>query len=218
MNRVFDYNGTFVSASKPVKTLKTVKKTFLVDSADRDTVKFFKNGDFVVSLPRVYENVVAIRLMAGEFPDVTNSNGKLHFYSNGQNVPSASFGSDSAVSASTFYFLIDIEGLNKTDECAVGANKSTFTDSYFAKIPCLSTGDGFIEYNDHSGQENIARYTPAIGKLDRMHIRTRLHSQQGNTGFLYWSSSEYSLSFEIEYLDNAFDDFSQFETRVSTRE
>jgi len=215
MNRVFDYNGTFVSASKPVKTLKTVKKTFLVDSADRDTVKFFKNGEFVVSLPRVYENVIAIRLMAAEFPELTSA--KLHSYSNGQNIPNASYGSDLSVSADTYYFLIDIEGLNKTDECAVAANRSTFTDSYFAKIPRLQTTDGFIEYNDHSGQENLARYAPAIGKLDKMHIRTRLHNQQGNAGFLYWTS-EYSLSFEIEYLDNTFDDFSQFETRISTRE
>jgi len=215
MNRVFDYNGTFVSASKPVKTLKTVKKTFLVDSADRDAVKFFKNGDFVVSLPRVYENVVSLRLMAGEFPDLLD--GTLHVYSDGQNVPTANFASDTTVPTDAYYFLIDIEGLNKTDECAVAANRSTYIDSYFAKIPYLRTLDSFIEYNDHSGQENIARYTPAIGKLDRMRIRTRLHNQQGNRGFLYWPS-EYSLSFEIEYLDNTFDDFSQFETRISTRE
>lgn len=215
MNRVFDYNGTFVSASKPVKTLKTVKKTFLVDSSDRDSVKFFKNGDFIISLPRVYENVVAIRLMAGEFPELSSA--KLHSYSNGQNLPNASYGSDPNVPGDTYYFLIDMEGLNKTDECAVAANRSTYTDSYFAKIPRLKTLDEFIEYNDHSGQENIARYTPAIGKLDRMRIRTRLHSQQGAAGFLYWPS-EYSLSFEIEYLDNTFDDFSQFETRISTRE
>lgn len=214
MNRVFDYNGTLVSTSKPVKTLKTVKKTLLVDSIDRDTVKYFKNGDFVVSLPRVYENVVSLRLMAAEFPALTTA--KLHLYSNGQNVPLSTYGSDGNVSTDTYYFLIDIEGLGKTDECAVNANRSTFTDSYFAKIPRLLTTDGFIEYNDHSGQENIARYTPAVGKLDRLHIRTRLHSQQGNLGFLYWPS-EYSLSFEVEYLDNVFDDFSQFETRISDR-
>ena len=44
MNKVFDYNGTFVSASKPVKQLRTVKKTFMIDSADRDTVKYYTNG------------------------------------------------------------------------------------------------------------------------------------------------------------------------------
>jgi hypothetical protein len=218
MNRVFDYNGTLVSASKPVKTLKTVKKTLLVDSADRD-VKFYTNGDFVVSLPRVYENVVSLRLMAAEFPlFVGGTTKQVHSYSNGQNaLPSSNFTNDTPIVAgdNVYYFLIDIEGLNKTDECAVDADRSTYPDSYFAKIPYLVSGS-FVEYNDHSGQENIARYTPAIGKLDRLHIRTRLHSQQGNKGFIYWPS-EYSLSFEIEYLDNVFDDFSQFESRISDR-
>ena len=93
----------------------------------------------------------------------------------------------------------------------------------------MSSVAGFIEYNDHSGQENVARYSPAIGKLDRLHIKTRLHSQQGNQGFIYWTTdgavasginqkgAEFSLSFEIEYLDNVFDDFSSLETRISER-
>jgi hypothetical protein len=239
MNKAFDYNGALVSASKPVKQLRTVKKTFLVDSSDRDTTKYFTNGDFVVYLPRVYENVVSIRLMAAEFPPTVPgtsivSGALTHSFSNGQNIPlvsNFSTGQDQSLTKSTFYFLLDIQGLNKTDECSVGAYKSTFTDSYYAKIPVLESSSGFIEYNDHSGQENIARYTPAIGKLDRLHIRTRLHSQQGNEGFIYWTTNgnyagnvvgnqkgaEFSLSFEIEYLDNIFDDFSSLETRIGDR-
>jgi hypothetical protein len=62
-----------------------------------------------------------------------------------------------------------------------------------------------------------------------MRIRTRLHDQQGNKGFIYWTTNgdlvaeenqkgaEFSLSFEIEYLDNVFDDFSSLETRISER-
>ena len=61
MNKAFDHNGTIVSASRPVKQLKTVKKTVLIDSADRDTTKYYTNGDVVYYLPRVYENVVSIR-------------------------------------------------------------------------------------------------------------------------------------------------------------
>jgi hypothetical protein len=121
--------------------------------------------------------------------------------------------------------MIDLEGLNKSDETAVGANKSTYTDGFFAKIPGISSGSLFIEYNDHSGQENIARYSPPIGKLDRLRIRTRLHSQQGNQGFIYWTANnnymtsestilDYTLGLEIEYLDNGFDDFSTTETRI----
>jgi len=237
MNKVFDYNGTFVSASKPVKQLRTIKKTIVVDSADRDTTKYFTNGDFVVYLPRVYENIVSIRLMAAEFPllvipNPSGAGAQRRFYSKGQNVSGSYDDSKILSTDNVFYFLIDIEGLNKTDECAVGANRSTFNDGFFAKIPATDSNSGnFIEYNDHSAQDNVSRYTPAIGKLDRMRIRTRLHSQQGNLGFIYWTSdgaipgntvdnqkkAEFSLSFEIEYLDNAFDDFSSIETRISDR-
>lgn len=241
MNKVFDYNGTFVSASKPVKQLRTVKKMFMIDSADRDTVKYYTNGDFVVYLPRVYENVVSLRLMAAEFPLLV-TRALTHDYKYGQNIVSAKWINDSTIAASNnvFSFLIDIEGLNKTDECAVDGNRSAFPDGYFAKIPVSESNNGnFIEYNDHSAQDNISRYTPPIGKLDRMHIRTRLHNQQGNQGFLYWTSDgrlpytsqpsspasaennykkiNFSLSFEIEYLDNVFDDFSSLETRISER-
>ena len=93
MNKVFDYNGTFVSASKPVKQLRTIKKTLVVDSADRDTLKYHTNGDFVVYLPRVYENVVSLRLMAAEFPTIIippsgGAGALFHYYENGQNIAS----------------------------------------------------------------------------------------------------------------------------------
>ena len=235
MNKVFDYNGTYVSPSKPVKQLKTVKKTFTVDSSDRDTTKFHTNGDFVVYLPRTYENVLSLRLVAGEFPPLVIASGGAgalkHIYSSGQNIPSATWSGDTVIAAAdnSYYFLIDLEGLNKTDECTVGANRSTYPDSFFAKIPVLLNGSSFIEYNDSSAQENIATYKPAIGKLDRLRIRTRLHSQQGNQGFIYWTTdgllagtsnqkgAEFSLTFEIEMLDNSFDEFSSFETFISDR-
>jgi hypothetical protein len=239
MNRGFDYNGTVVSQSKPVKQLKTAKKVLMIDSADRDTTKYYTNGDFTVYLPRVYENVVSIRLMAAEFPpfvtQVTSPasvGARLTTYSAIGNNLSAltgyTSGTDGAISDRNYYFLVDIEGLNKTDETTVGGNRSTFPDGFFAKIPAVLNGS-FIEYNDHSAQENIAEFKPALGKLDRLHIRTRLHSQQDRSGFIYWTTdsavpsgsnqkgAEFSLSLEIEYLENSFDDFSSFETRVSDR-
>ena len=44
MNKVFDYQGTFVSQSQPAKQLRLVKKTVLIDSSDRDTTKYYTNG------------------------------------------------------------------------------------------------------------------------------------------------------------------------------
>ena len=224
MNRAFDHNGVTVSASKPQKELRTVKKTLLIDSADRDVVKYSAGGDFVVYLPRVYKNIVSIRLSAAEFPTIQNA--WLHAYGTpvaegetagyGANAGSA----DDAVAAPVQYFLIDIEGLNKMDETRVGADRSSFIDGTFAKIPVSSSAE-FIEYNDHSAQDNISRYSPPIENLDRLHIRTRLHSQQGNQGFMYWFTSAayqtFSMTLEIEYMDNVFDSFSSFETRINNR-
>lgn len=231
-NRAFDYNGTIVSASRPTKTLRTVKKMVTIDSADRDTSKYYTNGDFVVYLPRQYQNVQSIRVMSGEFPltvKATSVNGGAltHAYTAGPNTSSATYSGDTAVNTTTnsqYYFLVDVEGLNYADETTVGANKSTFTDSFLAKIPAIGNGT-FIEYNDHSGQDNITRFTPALGTLDRLHIRVRTHAQQGKAGFMYWTSDgayaaagnrivDFSLSLEIEMLDNGFDDFSSLETRI----
>lgn len=234
----FDYNGSIVAPSKPVKTLRTVKKTFVVNSGDRDTVKYYTNGDFVISLPRVYENVVCIRLKSAEFPPLITSSGGpgsvTHNYVSGQNLPSSDYNSDNSIDTTyyAYYFLLELEGLNKSDETVVAADRSAFPDSFYAKIPnneVASTDAKFIMYNDKCAEENVAHYTPALGKLDRLRIRTRLHSQQGNKGFIYWTTdgnsasgtnqkgAEFSLSFEIEYLDNVFDDFSSFETRITER-
>jgi hypothetical protein len=193
MNRIFDYNGTIVAPSNPVKKLKTVKKTLNIDSGDRDTVKYPSNGDFVVYLPRVYENVVSLRLMSAELPATpTTGGGKL-------------------------YYILDIEGLNKSDECSVGADRSGYPDGFFGKIPVTTAADALVLYNDSSSLQNVAHYTPAIGKLDRLHIRLRNHSQKSLGDNVSWSADEYSLTFEIEMLDNTFDDFSSFESRVFDR-
>jgi hypothetical protein len=226
MNRAFDHNGVTVSASKPQKELRTVKKTIFIDSADRDVVKYPAGGDFVVYLPRVYKNIVSIRLTAAEFPSIETafthtygtpvSSGESALYGSRKGAPP-----DLSTSESR-YFLIDIEGLNKTDETSIGADRSSFVDSTFAVIavPALT---GYVQYNDHSAQDNISYYTPPIENLDRLHIRTRLHSQQGNKGFIYWYKtvdSEYqtfSLTLEIEYIDNVFDSFSSFESRINNR-
>jgi hypothetical protein len=230
MNKAYDYNGTIVSKSNPTRTLRTVKKVLTIDSVDRDASRYPTNGDFTLYLPRTYENIVSIRLMSAEFPPLVSEgagNILAHSYANGPNAPSTNFSNDEGeISPLPFYFLVDIEGLNKNDETAVNANKSTFTDSFFAKIAAVPSAGGFIEYNDHSGQENIARYSPPIGKLDRLRLRTRFHSQQGNQGFIYWTANgsqyspegvtivDYTMCLEIEYIDNTFDEYSTTETRI----
>jgi hypothetical protein len=74
-------------------------------------------------------------------------------------------------------------------------------------------------FNDSSFDEQITHFTPPIGRLDRFHITLRRHvGALGSTTPLnapiIFGTSENSFTFEIEYLDNVFDDFSSFETRL----
>lgn len=320
MNQAFDYNGVVVAQSAPKKVLRTVKKTIHIDSADRDTTKYYTNGDFWVYLPRNYQHIVSIRLKDAQFPplvpltklgistlggtgtvtltvsstaglavgqpivvsgvtgtslvgyngrftiasiptsttltyantsgaggtglSITNafvtigSGAATHSYagsttSNGENISTSAFSGDTLMTASTYYFLVGLEGLNKVDETAVAANRSTFSDSFFAKIPATTATYGtavFIEYNDHSTLENIATYSPPIENLDRLRVTVRTHAQQNKDGFLYWTSdgavaspgntggpANFNLTLEIEYMENAFTEFSTFETRLAQR-
>jgi hypothetical protein len=320
MNQAFDYNGVVVAQSAPKKVLRTVKKTIHIDSADRDTTKYYTNGDFWVYLPRNYQHIVSIRLKDAQFPPVvsypststaatlinastpatgyvtytvTSTNGinvgntiviagnatagyngtfivqsipstttlvlknattgagvftsgtativspgaATHPYINGLNVtPSGNptqYASDTLITTPTYYFLLGLEGLNKVDETSVGANRSTFSDSFFAKIPATTTTYGatsFIAYNDHSTLENIATYSPPIENLDRLRVTVRTHAQQDKNGFLYWTTdggvatasntggaANFNLTLEVEYMENAFTDFSTFETRLAQR-
>ena len=242
----FDYRGTIVNKSTPTPELRTVKKVLHVDSADRDTGIYYTNGEFVVYLPRVYEKVVSLRLMSAQFPSLESA--MVRSYTSGGNAPTATYTADTSLvitsNAMPNYFLVDIDGLNKSDETAVSGNRSQYPDSFFAKIPnivsskatltantlVLGRTTSFIDYNDHTAAENIANFSPPIGKLDRLRIRTRLHSQQGSQGFIYWTLDQavataagagtntnvanYCLTFEIEYLDNGFDNFSSLSTSL----
>lgn len=216
----YDRNGVLVRTSQPVKELRTVKKVLTIDSRDRDPTKYVKvnggastsdPGDYVVYLPRVYENVVSIRLRSAMIK-----------------APQSGGFTDT-------YVLMSIEGLDKIDETATGAQRSGLVDNAFAKIsnpnmadPASVTQNTYtIYYNDKVDEENVVRYTPPIGRLDRMHISLRYHpsaviptattnAPQTNPNFapITFGTSENSFTFELELLDNGFTDFSSFETRL----
>jgi hypothetical protein len=216
----YDRNGTLVRTTQPVRELRTVKKTILIDSRDRDPTKYVKvnagaarsdPGEYVVYLPRPFENVVSIRLKSAIIAAPQTAN----FADN--------------------YVLLSIEGLDKIDETAFAANRAGFVDNAFARISNpnftkSATGvDTTIFYNDKSDEENIVRYTPAIGTLDRFHITLKYHGGITSpaspappldvTGRILnapitFGTSENSFTFEIETMDNGFTDFSSFQTRV----
>lgn len=214
----YDRNGTLVRTTQPVRELRTVKKTLLIDSRDRDPTKYAKvnagastsdPGDYVVYLPRPFENVVSIRLKSAIIAAPQSTN----FTDN--------------------YLLLSLEGLNKIDETAFGANRAGFVDNTFARIsnPNITTGTTnntyTIFYNDNVDEENVVRYTPAIGTLDRFHVTLKYHAGAAATATvpgdvtgrvlnapITFGTSENSFTFEIETMDNGFTDFSTFQTRV----
>jgi hypothetical protein len=125
---------------------------------------------------------------------------RKHYYTSGSTLTN-----DAPLDFNTYYFLMELEGLNKCDETRVGGDKSAFVDKYFAKIPAKINTNGIIAYTDKNLQENIAYYTPANENLDRLHIKTRTHAQQDGSGFIYFPT-DYNLTFEIEYMDNSLED------------
>jgi hypothetical protein len=250
MNHSFDYNGHVVAPSKPQKVLRKTVKRLQIDSSDRDINKYYTNGDFVIYLPRVYENVVGIRLISAEFPPLVVSSGasyagaNKHLCVNGQNIRSSRYTTDTPLNEWYYYFMIDLVGLNSLDETAVASSVSAYPDGSFAHIPIvpetLASGNYYISYNNKSGPDNEAKFSPAIGKLDRLRIRCRTHDLQGDSGFIYWTRNgavadgnqpgntldsgvtsnvdvNFTLVLELEYLENGFDEFSSFETRVGHR-
>jgi hypothetical protein len=269
----YDRNGVFVSTSTPKPALRKCFRTLTVDSRDRDPTKFVKvvggastsdPGDYVVYLPRSFSNVTALRL----------KNAVIQ-----------------GLSFSDPYILVGLEGLNRIDETAPGADRAGFVDSVFAKLSWASaptvltatvssaaststtityttsaahglfvgqivsiagtlapstyalssvvvasipspttftvastlnpgnstSGSSVVTihptlyYNDHLSDEQLTRYNPPIGSLDRLHITLRRHT---STAPVILGSGENTFTFEIEYIDNVFDDMSSFETRL----
>jgi hypothetical protein len=216
----YDRNGTLVRTTQPVRELRTIKRTILVDSRDRDLTKYVSvragasasdPGDYVVYLPRPLENVVSVRLKSAIIAAPQSTN----FTDN--------------------YVLLSIEGLNKIDETALAANRAGFVDNSFARLsnPNITSGTTnntfTIFYNDKVDEENIVRYTPALGTLDRLHITLKYHAGAASSASvpgdvtgrvlnapITFGTSENSFTFEVETLDNGFTDMSSFQTRLDT--
>jgi len=125
----YDRNGVLATQSRPKPVLRKCYRVVTVDSRDRDTTKYVKvnggalvsdPGDYVVYLPRPFQKVTRIRLMNAAMLGVQPSD---------------------------TYIMMQIEGLNRIDECASGADRAGYVDSTFAKIlndrPVVATGAAY---------------------------------------------------------------------------
>jgi len=216
MNKAYDYNGTIISPSKSTVKLTTLRRVVHLDSGDRDFLQYPTNGDMVLYLPRTYEKVVGIRVKGAELPPIAN------YYVHDYGSTGVSFGNDYALSGTIYSVFLDIENLNRSDETSPKHQRSSFTDSAFAKfqLPLISTET--ILHNESSSIHNETHYSPPLGKLDRLRIVLRTHAQKGKPGFIYSSGGkasllEYGLTLEIETLENSFDDYSSLETRINDK-
>lgn len=295
----FDYRGTIVNQSQPVKVLRKLTKILTIDSVDRDTGLFSRvnggatssdAGDYVVYLPRVYEKITKISVLSAtiQAPVVLSTAATTIGFQ-----------------PTDTYILLGLEGLNRKDETAPGADRSGHVDSWFAKftndigmaaggvtlagaagsggglssgtattyttiiphgftvgqtvcvtgttntlhnvafvqvssVPTASTftitntvangqassgGTAFISgtlnYNNNLYDNQSVEYSPPIARLQRIHVTLRRHLPPASVGIttplgapIVFGASQNSFTFEIEYLDNGFDDFSSMSTRL----
>lgn len=119
--------------------------------------------------------------------------------------------------------------LKKTSLSYGGSDRrSTYIENTFAKFQLPATQTEPLLYNESSSIHNESYYQPPLSRLDRLHLHLRTHSQKGGAigataGFIYTSGGtattnlEYGISLEIEMVENAFDDYSTLETRLSER-
>ena len=141
----YDRNGVMVTTSRPKPVLRKCYRVVTVDSRDRDPTKFVRTnggasssdpGDYVVYLPRLFQKVTRIRLMNAALLGVQPSD---------------------------TYIMMQLEGLNRIDECAAGADRAGYVDSTFAKIlndrPVVATGAAYT-YSQITGITNRVFSTP----------------------------------------------------------
>lgn len=218
MNRSFDYNGVQIAPSRPVQKLVKRTRILHVDSGDRDVNFFPNNGNFTLYLPRAYERVTSINIKDAEFPAVATGQGPIANLWTGPDAGPTPTGTGAALSAAPNYFFMEVQGLNMADETANAADRSASTNSVFAKFVIPNNTDPLILYNESSNAHQTIEFFPPLTKLDRFTFRIRTHTMNRNE-YLYWpyGVGEWSMSLEIETLENSFDEFSTIETRLGDR-
>jgi hypothetical protein len=80
---------------------------------------------------------------------------------------------------------------------------------------------GVLYYNNSTYDEQVVEYSPPISRLQRLHITLRRHLPLTSIGIttplgapIVFGAAQNSFTFEIEYLDNGFDDYSSMSTRL----
>lgn len=117
--------------------------------------------------------------------------------------------SEFAVQTNPFnYILMELDFINKEDECAVDNRMSGRVDSVFAKIPTQPSSSGdTIYFREWCCPLNKSVMYPPMSQLRTLNIKFRFHDGT----LVNFNNADHSLTLEFELLESNFDEYSSLE-------
>lgn len=105
------------------------------------------------------------------------------------------------------YLLMELDFMNKVDECAPGSIRTGTKDGFFAKIPLQNVPFGNMLFHFERIFENKSVLSPTLDKLQSVHVKFRFHDGSSPN----FKNRDNSMLLEFECLDSGFDEYSSLE-------
>lgn len=106
------------------------------------------------------------------------------------------------------YILMELDFINKEDECAIDNRMSGRVDGVFAKIPTQPPSSGNIIYfREWCCPLNKSVMYPPMSQLRTLNIKFRFHDGT----LINFNNADHSLTLEFELLESNFDEYSSLE-------
>jgi hypothetical protein len=106
------------------------------------------------------------------------------------------------------YILMELDYLNKQDECSIDSRLSGRTDGSFAKIPITGNSGDIIFFKENAFYPlNRSIQSPPVSQLKSLHIKFRSH----DGSLINFNNVDHSFTLELELIDNNFDEYSSME-------
>jgi hypothetical protein len=106
------------------------------------------------------------------------------------------------------YILMELDFINKEDECSIDNRMSGRIDGAFAKIPTQpSTSGNVIFFREWCCPMNKSVMYPPMSQLRTLNIKFRFHDGT----LINFNNADHSLTLEFELLESNFDEYSSLE-------
>jgi hypothetical protein len=103
---------------------------------------------------------------------------------------------------------MELDYINKQDECSLDTRLSGRTDACFAKIPITGNSGDIITFKESSFYPlNRSILSPPISQLKNLSVKFRQH----DGSLIDFNNIDHSFTLELELMDNNFDEFSSME-------